>query len=55
MNIESELPEDFDELSVEEKVEELEKLEQKLEGDDDSTVLKRRMIEELKRSYIEGE
>lgn len=55
MNIEAELPEDFDDLSTEEKIEELEKLEKKLEGDDDSTILKRRMIEELKRSYIEDE
>lgn len=55
MNIEAELPEDFDELSKEEKIEELEKLEESLEGDDDSTVLKKRMIEELKRSYLEEE
>lgn len=53
MNIEAELPEDFDEMSAQEKVEELEKLEDQLEGDDDSTVLKRRMIEELKLSYKE--
>lgn len=53
MNIEAELPNDFDELSSEEKIEELNKLEDRLEGDDDSTVLKRRMVEELKRSYRE--
>lgn len=51
MNIEAELPKDFDELSAEEKIEELDKLENQLEGDDDSTVLKKRMIQELKRSY----
>ena len=51
MNIEAELPDNFDELSSEEKVQELDKLEDQLEGDDDSTVLKKRMIQELKRSY----
>ena len=55
MDIEAELPTDFDELSTEEKVKELEKLEEKLKGNDDSTILKRRMVEELKRSYIEDE
>lgn len=53
MNIEAELPKNFDELSSDQKVEELDKLEQQLEGDDDSTVLKKRMIQELKRSYRE--
>jgi hypothetical protein len=53
MNIEAELPEDFDELSAEEKIKELDSLEDQLEGDDDSTVLKKRMIQELKRSYRE--
>ena len=53
MNIEAELPDDFDELSPKEKIEELDDLEDQLEGEDDSTVLKRRMIQELKRSYRE--
>jgi len=53
MNIEAELPDDFDELSSEEKIKELDNLEDQLEGDDDSTVLKKRMVEELKRSYKE--
>lgn len=53
MNIEAGLPEDFDEMSPEEKVEELEKLEDRLDGDDDSAFVKKRMIEELKRSYME--
>lgn len=53
MNIEAELPNDFDELSSEEKIKELDKLEDRLEGDDDSTILKRRMVQELKRSYRE--
>lgn len=53
MNIEAELPNDFDELGSEEKIKELDKLEERLEGDDDSTILKRRMVQELKRSYRE--
>ena len=53
MNIEAELPDNFDELSSEEKIKELDKLEDQLEGDDDSTVLKKRMVQELKRSYRE--
>jgi hypothetical protein len=53
MNIEAELPKNFDELSSDQKIEELDKLEKQLEGDDDSTVLKKRMIQELKRSYRE--
>jgi len=53
MNIEAELPDDFDELSSEEKINKLDELEDQLEGDDDSTVLKKRMIQELKRSYRE--
>lgn len=51
MNIEAELPEGFDELSDEEKVEELEELKQRLKGDSDSELLKRRMVEELIESY----
>jgi len=53
MNIEAELPDNFDELSPEQKIEQLEQLEAKLEGDDDSTFLKKRMVEELKRSYLD--
>lgn len=53
MNIEAELPENFDQLSSEEKIEELDKLEDSLEGDDDSTFVKKRIIQELKRSYKE--
>lgn len=53
MNIEAELSDNFDELSSEEKIKELDKLEDQLEGDDDSTVLKKRMVQELKRSYRE--
>lgn len=51
MDIESELPGDFDQLSDEEKVEELEVLKQKLGDEKDSDVLKKRMVEELIRKY----
>lgn len=51
MNIEAELPVNFDELSNDEKIEELEKLKADLSGDSDSEVLKRRMVEELIESY----
>lgn len=53
MNIEAELPSNFDELSTSEKIEELDNLEARLEGEDDSTILKKRMVQELKRSYRE--
>lgn len=51
MNIESELPEDFDQMSDDDKVEALEELLDELQGDSDSDVLKRRMVEELIESY----
>lgn len=51
MNIESELPEDFDELSDEEKVEELEEIKNGFDEESDSGILKKRMVEELIRSY----
>ncbi|WP_414836357.1 hypothetical protein [Candidatus Nanohalococcus occultus] len=51
MNIEAELPEDFDELSDEKKVEELEELEKKIDDTDDAGMVKKRMIQELKRNY----
>ncbi|MFB6292449.1 MAG: hypothetical protein ABEI58_03575 [Candidatus Nanohaloarchaea archaeon] len=51
MNIESELPEDFDELSDDEKVAELEKLLEDIDRDSESGAIKARMIEELIRSY----
>ncbi|WEL23257.1 hypothetical protein [Candidatus Nanohalovita haloferacivicina] len=50
MNIEAELPENFDELSDEEKISELEQLKKEFEEQDESPV-KIRMIEELKASY----
>jgi|AntDeeMetagen285_2_1112576.scaffolds.fasta_scaffold11171_3 hypothetical protein len=53
MNIEAELPANFDELSTEEKIAHLDQLEDQLKGDDDSTFLKKRMVQELKRSYRE--
>lgn len=51
MNIEAELPDDFNELSDEEKVAHLEQLERKIDDSDDAGAVKKRMIEELKRKY----
>lgn len=50
MNIEAELPEDFDQLSDEEKIAELEELKERFEEEEENPV-KVRMIEELKSSY----
>jgi hypothetical protein len=52
MDIEPELPEDFDQLPDEEKIEELEDLKERFEAEDESPV-KIRMIEELISSYEE--
>lgn len=54
MDIETELPEDFDSLTDEEKVEELEGLKQNFTGNSDSEVLKKRIVEELIRKYSGG-
>lgn len=51
MNIESELPGNFDELSSGEKIRELEKLKQNLDTSSDSGRIKKRIIEELIREY----
>ena len=51
MDIETELPEDFDELSDEEKISELENLKSDLDTGSDSGFIKKRMIEELIRKY----
>ncbi len=51
MNIESELPEDFEELPAEEKIEELEKLKQEIDTETDAGALKKRIVEELIRNY----
>lgn len=51
MEIESELPENFDELSNSKKVEELENLLEKVDDESDSGLIKSRMIEELIRNY----
>lgn len=50
MDIEPELPEDFDQLSDEEKIEELKGLREKFVAEDESQV-KIRMIGELIASY----
>lgn len=52
MDIEAELPDDFEELSDEKKVEELERLKDRLD-DSQSGMLKERMVEELIRNYRE--
>lgn len=51
MEIESELPADFEELNQDEKVEELEKVLDNIDRDSDSGALKARMIEELIKEY----
>lgn len=51
MDIESELPDNFDQLSDEEKIEELEDLKGRLDEDTDSGAIKKRIIEELIRKY----
>lgn len=50
MDIEPELPEDFDQLSDEEKIKELKDLGERFEAEEESPV-KIRMIEELISSY----
>lgn len=51
MDIESELPDNFDELSNDKKVEELEELKGRLDDNSDSGAIKKRIIEELIRKY----
>lgn len=53
MEIESELPEDFEELPDEKKVEELEALKRRIDDSTDAGALKRRIVEELVRKYSE--
>jgi acyl-CoA-binding protein len=51
MDIESELPEDFEDFSDEEKVEALEEIKDGFDEDTDSGFLKKRMVEELISNY----
>ncbi|MFB6245585.1 MAG: hypothetical protein ABEJ03_04540 [Candidatus Nanohaloarchaea archaeon] len=51
MNIESELPEDFDSLSEDEKVARLLELEDRFDDSTDEGAIKRCMVEELIRKY----
>lgn len=53
MDIESALPEDFDELSNEGKIRELESILDKFDEETDAGALKKRMVEELIRNYKE--
>jgi hypothetical protein len=51
MDIESELPDDFEDFSDEEKVEALKDIKDSFDEDTDSGLLKKRMVEELINSY----
>ena len=51
MEIEAELPDNFDQLPDSEKIEHLEELKDDLDVDTDSGALKKRIIEELIRKY----
>lgn len=51
MDIESELPDDFEDFSDEEKVEALKDIKGNFDEDTDSGLLKKRMVEELINSY----
>lgn len=51
MEIESELPDNFDDLSQDEKINELERVLDDVDRDSDSGALKARMIEELINKY----
>jgi|GEM_PF-616410 len=51
MNIESELPSDFKELSDSEKIEELREIVDGFDESNDSGILKKRMVEELISYY----
>jgi hypothetical protein len=53
MNIETELPEDFESFSNEKKIQELERLKMELSDSEDSQALKKRLIEEMIRTYSE--
>ncbi len=53
MDIESELPEDFEDFSTDRKIQELEKLESNLDSSTDSGAIKKRMVQELIRHYQE--
>lgn len=54
MDIESELPNNFDQFSDEKKVEELKDLKSQLDDSSDSGRLKKRIIEELIRKYSDS-
>lgn len=51
MDIEAKLPEDFDELPDDKKVEELEALQDEIDGGTDAGAIKQRIVEELIRNY----
>jgi len=53
MDIESELPDEFDSFSTEKKIKELERLEEVFDEETDSGIIKKRMVQELVRHYKE--
>ncbi len=55
MEIEAALPDKFEELSREKKIEELESLKQQFDSETDAGAIKTRMIEELIRKYRSDE
>ncbi len=51
MDVEAELPDNFDKLSSQEKVNELESLRDRIDDSDDAGAVKKRIVEELIRNY----
>ncbi|MFB6214083.1 MAG: hypothetical protein ABEJ07_05990 [Candidatus Nanohaloarchaea archaeon] len=51
MEIESELPADFEELDEEDKIKELEQLKKSIDASTDAGAIKERIVEELIREY----
>lgn len=51
MDIETELPNDFEEREITEKIDLLENLKQEVDDSNDSGALKKRLIEEMIRKY----
>ena len=53
MEIETELPENFDQLSPEQKVQKLEEIKKDIQDSSDSGALKERLVEEMIRTCSE--
>ncbi|MFB6191550.1 MAG: hypothetical protein ABEJ64_03910 [Candidatus Nanohaloarchaea archaeon] len=54
MEIESELPGDFEDLDEDDKIEELEQLKKSIDSSTDAGAVKERIVEELIREYRGG-